>query len=183
MTESVTETTASDNKTLKAEKDKVVAFHYRMCRVDDNGEKGPWLEDNFDTEPSHYLHGHRNLIPALEMLMTGKTAGEEMSATLKPEDAFGVRQDNATQRVPIKHLHLPKKKPTLRPGMVVNVQTNQGVRQATVLKSGKFNVDLDFNHPLAGETLHYEVRIESVRSAAPEEISHGHVHGPGGHHH
>ena len=50
-------------------------------------------------------------------------------------------------------------------------------------KSGKFHADVDFNHPLAGRTLHYEVEVIAIRDASEEEIAHGHVHGPGGHQH
>ena len=69
------------------------------------------------------------------------------------------------------------------PGMVVTVQTDQGSRNMVVIKAGKFNVDVDMNHPLAGATLHYELKVDSVREASAEEVTHRHVHGPGGHHH
>ena len=67
--------------------------------------------------------------------------------------------------------------------MVVGVQTGQGARQVTVLKVGKFNVDVDTNHPLAGRALTFAIEVLEVRTASEEEIAHGHAHGDGGHHH
>jgi FKBP-type peptidyl-prolyl cis-trans isomerase SlyD len=65
----------------------------------------------------------------------------------------------------------------------VGVQTDRGVRSALVVKAGRFNVDIDTNHPFAGRTLHYQLEIVSVRPATLEEITHRHAHGEGGHHH
>lgn len=163
--------------------DKVVSFHYRMYKVDEQGQKGDLLESSSEGEPVYYLHGHRNIIPGLESAMAGKAAGEEFEVTVSPEQAYGPRRPDSIQRVPIKHLHLANKKQRIPPGSVVTVQTEQGPRHVIVLKSGKFNVDVDTNHPLAGATLHYEIKVEGVRDATAEEVSHRHVHGPGGHQH
>ncbi|MGQ9425010.1 FKBP-type peptidyl-prolyl cis-trans isomerase [Gilvimarinus sp. F26214L] len=164
-------------------KDKVVAFHYRMYRQEDDGTRGELLESSHEREPVSYLHGHRNIIPGLEAAMTGKALGEEFKVGLAPEQAYGVRQPNSVQRVPVKHLHLPGKNAKVRAGDVVAVQTERGPRHVVVVKAGKFTVDVDTNHPLAGIALDYEIKIESIRDASAEEIAHGHVHGPGGHHH
>jgi FKBP-type peptidyl-prolyl cis-trans isomerase SlyD len=89
-----------------------------------------------------------------------------------------MRDETAVQRVPIKHLIRPGK---LAVGLAVNVNTSAGARRGTVLKVGRFNVDVDLNHPLAGKTLVFDLRIVDVRDATPEEIAHRHAHGPGGH--
>ncbi|MCW8195363.1 peptidylprolyl isomerase [Proteobacteria bacterium 005FR1] len=162
---------------------KVISFHYRMYRVDEAGKRGEMLESSDDSSPVYYLHGHRNIIPGLEAAMTGKKEGEEFEVTLAPEQAYGERKPNSIQRVPVKHLHLANKKQRIPAGSVVTVQTEQGPRHVVVVKSGKFTVDVDTNHPLAGATLQYEIKIDSVRDASEEEIAHRHVHGPGGHHH
>lgn len=162
---------------------KVVHFHYRMYRVEETGDKGNLLESSFDAEPVVYLHGHQNVIPGLEAAMAGKAAGEQFEITVAPEQAYGERKPNSVQRVPIKHLHLANKKQRIPPGSVVTVQTEKGPRHVVVVKSGKFTVDVDSNHPLAGATLRYEIQVESIRDASPEEVGHRHVHGPGGHHH
>lgn len=162
---------------------KVVSFHYKMYRVDENGEVGQLLESSFDSEPVAYLHGHQNVIPGLEAAMVGKKAGDVFEATIPPEQGYGLRKPDSVQRVPVKHLHLPNKKQRIPPGSVVSVQTDKGPRHVVVVKAGKFTVDVDTNHPLAGATLRYEIQVESIRDASPEEVGHRHVHGPGGHHH
>lgn len=154
----------------------VVRFHYRL-RDEASGNE---LESSHGEEPNTYLHGHRAITPGLESAMTGKEAGDIFSVTLAPEDAFGVRREGQQQRVPIKHL-MGKVKP--RVGSVVSVQTNTGPRQAVVVKVGKFNVDIDTNHPLAGKTVTFDIEILEVREATAEELEHVHAHGPGGHQH
>lgn len=171
------------SKATTITENKVVSFHYRMYKVDENGNRDNLLESSFDAEPVVYLHGHRNVIPGLEAATASKTIGEQFEVTVPPEQAYGLRKPESLQRVPIKHLHLANKKQRIPPGSVVTVQTDKGPRHVVVVKSGKFTVDVDTNHPLAGATLHYEIKIEDIRDASPEEIAHRHVHGPGGHHH
>lgn len=167
----------------KIKKNTVVTFHYRLFQATENGEVGDLLESSEGEEPVVYLHGHKNIVRGLETAMEGREKNEEFSVTIGPEEGYGLRNNDAVQRVPSKHIHQYKKGKTFRPGQVVTVQTNQGARQVVVLKSGKFNVDVDLNHPLAGQSLHYEIKIADIRQATAEEIAHGHVHGPGGHHH
>jgi len=66
---------------------------------------------------------------------------------------------------------------------LVQVETNEGPAVATVTKIENEDVTLDLNHPLAGETLHFEIEIIDVREAEQDEVTHGHAHGPHGHHH
>ncbi len=177
-------TTAHDaSSPLAIADDCAVAFHYKLCEVLPNGEHGPWLEQSAGDRPLWYLHGHANVISGLEAALTGKKVGDKIEITLSPEQAYGERRSNSLQRVPIKHLHLNPTQKKLAPGMVVAVQTHRGVISALVVKAGRFNVDIDTNHPFAGRTLHYEVEIVEVRKASAEEVAHRHVHGPGAHHH
>ena len=82
------------------------------------------------------------------------------------------------------YLHGDKKSLSkTKAGDIVTINTEEGAKQAVVVKAGKFNVDVDTNHPLAGKVLTFEIQIESVREATEEELSHGHAHGVGGHHH
>jgi FKBP-type peptidyl-prolyl cis-trans isomerase SlyD len=161
---------------MQISQDKVVTFHYRLRE-----EEGVELENNQDAVPLAYLHGHRNILPGLEEALDGLAADDVVTVTLPPEKAYGPRHPNATQRVPVKHLASKHKR--LRPGMLVKVNTENGVKDARVLKVGKFMVDLDLNHPFAGKTLVFEIQIVDVRDATSEEIAHGHAHGEGGHHH
>ncbi len=170
----------SDN-TLTAAKDAVVSFHYRLREVLDGNETE--LEDSYNGDPVTYLHGHSNIILGLENALAGHKAGEDITVTLPPEQAYGPRRDNAVQRVPIKHLQRQDKKRPIKVGDYLAVQTEKGVKNVVALKVGRFNVDVDFNHPLAGRTLAYDIHIAEIRAASAEELSHGHAHGVGGHQH
>jgi len=160
---------------MKIEKDKVVTFHYRLSRV--SGEE---IEGSDTNEPMAYMHGHGNIISGLEQALEGHIAGEQLSVKLPPEKAYGDHKPDAKQRIPIKHII---NKGRLKVGQVVSVNTDEGARQVQILKVGKFNVDVDTNHPLAGIELQFDVDIKEVRQATEEELSHGHAHGPGGHQH
>ncbi len=153
----------------------VASFHYTL-----RGEDGAELESSRDGDPVAYLHGHGNILPALEERLAGHAPGDTLAVTLAPEQAYGPRRADSVQRVPLKHIHARGR---LQPGMVVAVQTEHGARQVTVLKVGKFNVDVDTNHPLAGRTLSFDIEVLEVRAASDEEMAHGHAHGAGGHHH
>lgn len=163
---------------MQIEDNKVVAFHYTLS------ESGHALESSQGKSPMVYLHGHNNMMPALEKEMIGKTVGDAFSVTLTPEQAYGVRKEGQEQKVPLKHLQGPAaKSKKWQAGMMATIHTEQGQHQVTVTKVGKFSATVDFNHPLAGKTLTFDVAIEDVRDATPDEQSHGHAHGPGGHHH
>lgn len=156
------------------EKDSVVSFHYRLTDAD-----GTQMEDSSTGEhPMVYLHGHNAMVAGVEAELDGKTTGDSIEVTI--DAPYGPRREDAIQRVPIKHL-VSKKRPKV--GKLVVVNTDQGQRQVTVIKVGKFNVDVDTNHPYAGKTLSYSVDVVDVREATAEELAHGHVHGPGGHQH
>ncbi len=160
---------------MNIDKKKVVQCAYTL-----KTENGEQIESSNPREPVAYLHGCGNIISGLEKAMEGKTEGGKFSATVPPEEGYGLRIEGSTQRVPIKHLQGAKK---WRPGMVAHVQTDQGVKQVQVVEVGKFMADVDTNHPLAGITLSFDIEIVSVRKATDEELAHGHAHGVGGHHH
>ncbi len=159
----------------------VVSFHYRLAEVLPDGSHTKWVEESHGRSPLLYLHGYHNVVVGLEKALNGKSPGDCIEITLKPEEAYGQRFPDAVQRVPMKHLQIQgKKKPA--PGVMAVVQTNKGARNVIILKAGKFNADVDFNHPLAGRVLYYEIEVVSVRAATAEELAHGHSHGAGGHH-
>jgi FKBP-type peptidyl-prolyl cis-trans isomerase SlyD len=151
---------------------KVVSFHYTLTNQD-----GEQMETTRDKEPMTYLHGAQNIIPGLESAMAGRSVGDEFQVTLKPADAYGEKKEANIQRISSKHFRFPKK---LKPGQVVGLQTRKGPVQVTIVKVGRFNVDVDSNHPLAGQALTFDVEVSTVRDATEEEIAHGHAHGPGG---
>jgi FKBP-type peptidyl-prolyl cis-trans isomerase SlyD len=157
------------------EKDKVVSFHYTLKNSD-----GEEMESSRERDPMSYLHGANNIIPGLEKAMEGRAVEDAFSVTVEPEEAYGVRNENNIQRIPLKRLQGAGK---ISRGQILNLQIQQGPVQVTVLKVGRFNVDVDGNHPLAGEQLTFEVEITAIREASEEESKHGHAHGPGGHQH
>lgn len=157
---------------MQIDKNKVVRFHFTLKDAD-----GTLLQTTDGQEPLAYLHGYGAIVRGLEREMSGRRAGDEFSVTVKPEDGFGIFQPEAVQRVPIKHLEGSGR---LQVGTVVVVNTRQGRAQGTVRKLGRFNVDVDFNHPMSGRTLSFDVKILEVREATSEEIRHRHAHGPGG---
>lgn len=158
---------------------KVVSFHYRLSEVN-----GDLLEESYGADPTLYLHGHNNLLAAIEQELEGKNTGDKLQVTVAPENGYGHRTEGAIQRIPIKHLMDHEKiKNRLKPGVKVAINTQHGPWEAIVLKVGKFNVDVDSNHPLAGKHLNFEIEIVDVRDASEEELAHGHAHGAGGHNH
>jgi len=157
----------------------VVQFHYTL-----KDEAGVELESSIGHDPMAYLHGANNTLVGLEKALTDKEANDKFSVTLQPEDAYGERNEDMTQRVPVKHLQgLPSKNAKWKAGMIAVIHTEQGQRQVTVLKVGKFMVTVDINPPLAGKVLTFDIEVVDVRDASPEEVEHGHAHGVGGHHH
>jgi FKBP-type peptidyl-prolyl cis-trans isomerase SlyD len=153
-------------------KNKVVSIHYTLT-----SSNGDVIESSREREPMHYLHGGGNIIRGLESALEGKDVGDVFQVTIEPADAYGEKRAANLQRVSAKHFSNPRR---LRPGQVVGLQTRQGPVQVTVVKVGRFNVDVDANHPLAGETLTFDVEVTGIRDATDEEKAHGHVHGPGG---
>lgn len=153
-------------------KGKVVGFHYVLTNAD-----GKELERS-EGKPMAYLHGYRNILPGLEAQLEGKGPGDNVKVTLPPERAYGLRRENSVQRIPMKHLLAKPRR--LMPGMHVKVNTKDGAKDVVVIKVGKFSFDADTNHPYAGETLTFDINIDKVREALPEEVAHGHSHGIGG---
>jgi len=156
---------------MKVEKDKVVTIRYTL-KVD--GEV-------VDQGELPYLHGHGQLIPGLEEALEGHEAGEKLTVTVPPEKAYGEPNPEAVQVV---------SKSAFPEGSKIEVGEQFYAQDAsgqplpfTITKVEGDNVTIDFNHPLAGKTLEFEVEILDVRDATPEELAHGHAHGPDGHHH
>jgi len=162
---------------MKIEKNTVAVFSYIL-----SNSEGEELERSSSDEPTAYLHGHGNILFNLERHLEGHAAGDTLEVDLSAVEAYGRRHEEASQRVPIKHL-LNTGKGKLRIGSLVKINTEQGPRDARVIKLGRFNVDIDTNHPLAGVDLHFSIVIRDVRQATAEEVAHGHAHGIGGHHH
>ncbi|WP_373187555.1 peptidylprolyl isomerase [Halopseudomonas sp.] len=159
---------------MQIAKNTVVQFHYTLS------DASGLLESSHDHEPVLYLHGQPGLIEGLVDAMEGREAGDTFSVELAMDKAYGPRQENAIQKVQVKHLHGAKK---WKPGMVAVIETEEGQRQVTVIKVGLSQATVDSNHPLAGKDLNFDVEILSVREATEDELAHGHAHGADGHQH
>jgi FKBP-type peptidyl-prolyl cis-trans isomerase SlyD len=153
----------------------VVLIHYTL--KDDDGKV---LDSSDGGEPLAYIQGHGNLVPGLEKALEGKQDGDAVAVTLSPDEGYGTRNEALVQRVPKRSLQGSGE---IRKGMQFRAQTDEGLRVFIVTAVVGDMVSLDGNHPLADQTLHFDVEVVSVRAATAEELEHGHVHGAGGHHH
>jgi len=153
----------------------VVSIDYTL--KDDSGNI---VDSSEGSDPLVYLHGANNIIPGLESALSGKTVGEQISVRVPPEQAYGVRDDEKMQAVP-KSLFGDE---DIKVGAQYHAAGPQGQHlTVTVVGISDDEVTVDGNHPLAGFHLNFDVKIVDVRDASEEELEHGHVHGPGGHHH
>ena len=152
----------------------VVLMEYKLTDREGN------LLDQSDEEPLAYLHGSGQIIPGLEKELVGKTVGDSMSVTVAPEEAYGEFDESLLTKVEKEHL---AEIPNLAVGMQVQGESPEGTAIFTVTEINEGDVTLDANHPLAGRTLNFDVKVVEVRAATEEELSHGHAHGVGGHHH
>jgi FKBP-type peptidyl-prolyl cis-trans isomerase SlyD len=156
---------------------KVVLMHYTL--KDNSGEV---LDSSEGKEPLAFIQGVGNIIIGLEEQLEGKAVGDKVSATVAPEKGYGIRNEENVHVVPLSGFQADGEE-KLAEGMQVRVETNEGVSIADVVKIDGDDVTLDLNHPLADETLHFDVEVVDIREATKDELEHGHAHGPGGHHH
>lgn len=156
------------------EKDKVVSINYVL-----KDNKGT-IMDSSQGQPLSYLQGHNNIIPGLEQALLGLKVGEQKQVQIAPQDGYG--EINPELRFTIPLDQFGEQAP--QPGMMVQLNTDRGENfMATVLKVENGAVFMDGNHPLAGQELFFDIQVTEIRNASQEELTHGHPHGPGGHHH
>jgi FKBP-type peptidyl-prolyl cis-trans isomerase SlyD len=156
---------------MQITKNKVAAIHYTL-----RDNEGTIIDSSEGREPLHYLHGAGNLIMGMEEGLEGKGQGDKFSLKIAPEKGYGEKDDSLVQKVPRSAFGDQEVKPGMR------FSTNQG-GVVTVTNVGLESVTVDGNHPLAGVELNFAVEVIEVRNATSEELSHGHVHGAGGHQH
>jgi len=154
---------------------KVVSIDYTLT-----DPTGKMLDTSKGGEPLTYLHGVRGIIPGLESALTGKEKGSTVQAVIPPDQAYGPHDPKLVQAVPRDRFPAAA---NITPGMQFQAQTPDGPRIVTVVGVENNSVSIDANHPLAGVTLLFDVTIVDVRDATADELSHGHAHGAGGHHH
>jgi FKBP-type peptidyl-prolyl cis-trans isomerase SlyD len=160
---------------MQIAKNTVATIDYTL--TDPNGQV---IDSSQGRQPLAYLHGASNIIPGLENALEGKSQGETINVTIPPDQGYGQRDPALVQPVPRTNFRGIN---DIQPGMQFQAQTPQGARVVTVVAVDPENVTVDANHPLAGVELKFDVTVKDVREATQEELQHGHVHGPGGHHH
>lgn len=160
---------------MQIAKNTVVSLDYSL--TNDQGQE----LDKSSNGDFAYLHGASNIIPGLEEALAGKSSGDELSVSIPPEQAYGERNDALVQDVSRDMFPASEQ---VEVGKQFHAQSPDGHPVIiTVVNVDGDNVKIDGNHPLAGETLNFQVKVVDVREASEEEIAHGHAHGPGGHHH
>lgn len=152
-------------------KDQVVSFHYTVSGADE-----VVLDSSEGREPMPYLHGHGGIIPGLEQQMEGRAAGDKFKTTIEPMLAYGERHEGLIQVV--ERDQFPEGM-ALEVGMNFTAETNMGPQPVVITAVDTDKVTVDGNHPLAGQTLTFDVEIAEVRDATAEELEHGHVHAGG----
>lgn len=155
----------------------VISLAYTL-KLDD----GQVLDSADSNDPMFYLHGADNIIPGLERELTGMMVGQRKAVTVTPEDAYGDYDEEGVQVIPAEAFG--EAIDEIAVGELLTLRDETGdLFDAEVIDLDDENVTLDFNHPLAGETLHFEVEVIAVRDATPDERAHGHPHVPGMNHH
>jgi len=146
-----------------------VAMHYTLTNAE-----GEVLDSSEGQDPLTYLHGTGGVIPGLEAALLDKAEGDQFTAVIEPNEAYGVVDPSLVQVVPRSAFAGVK---SIEAGMRFTASDEQGQQQSVAIAAVNGDeITVDGNHPLAGETLHFEVEVVSVRTATEEEISHGHVH-------
>ena len=150
----------------------VVSIQYTLKNSD-----GKIIDQSAEGQPLTYLHGHRNIIPGLESALADKSVGDALDVSVDPENAYGTVNPALIQEVPREHFQGVQ---TLEVGMRFQASTEQGPVPVVVTKVAEDLVTVDGNHPLAGQTLNFSVKVEEIREASEEEITNGHVQQSGG---
>jgi FKBP-type peptidyl-prolyl cis-trans isomerase SlyD len=156
---------------MQISKNKVAAIHYTL-----KNNEGEVIDSSEGRDPLYYLHGAGNLISGMEEGLEGRNTGDKFTLKITPEKGYGEVDPEMVQKVPRTAFGTQEVKPGMK------FSTNQG-GVVTVTEVEADNITVDANHPLAGVELNFDVEVMEVRNATDEELSHGHVHGPGGHHH
>lgn len=160
---------------MQATKDTVVTLDYRLTLPD-----GEVVEVSEPGDPLVYLHGHEEIVPGLERALEGKTTGDRVQAIVPPEDAYGEYDPEGSETVD--RSEFPADLELEVGGIITATDEDDDEVEFLVKAIDGDKVTVDFNHPMAGKTLHFDVTIREIRAATAEELEHGHVHGPGGAH-
>jgi FKBP-type peptidyl-prolyl cis-trans isomerase SlyD len=155
---------------------KVVNLIYSL-----KNDQGEVLDRADSDSPFTYLHGAQQIVPGLESALEGLSIGDKKQVTVQPADGYGEHDPNL--KMTVKRSQFPAKV-ELEPGMQFEANTPDGHGVVFTVEGIEGDqVKIDGNHPLAGQRLHFDVEVLSMRDATKEEKEHGHAHGDDGHHH
>ncbi|MBI3501936.1 MAG: FKBP-type peptidyl-prolyl cis-trans isomerase [Bacteroidetes bacterium] len=172
---------------MTIEKNKVVSVSYALTARKGLSLEETQVEKTDSANPFTFLFGVGKLLPDFEKNLSGKKAGDKFDFFITASNGYGIRNEKYVMNIPIDSfkdesgtLNLNE----IRVGNTLHMNDNHGNQlQGEVKEVTAAHVKMDFNHPLADHELHFKGEVLNVRPATAEEISHGHVHGPGGHHH
>lgn len=161
----------------------VVSLNYKLS----NHKTGEKIEETTSENPMVFLYGVGQLIPDFEDNLHGKKAGDTFDFSIESSKAYGENSEDNIVMIPLNVFQDEEGKineAEIRVGAIVPMSDNEGNQmRGTIQDINEEFVKMDFNHPLSGTDLHFTGTILEVRPATSDEISHGHVHGVGGHHH
>ncbi len=149
----------------------VVTIHYTVKTTD-----GDEIDSSSGQDALSFIQGSHYMIAGLEEALYDKESGDEFTVTIAPDKAYGDRNNNLVQEVPLSMFEGME----VDVGMSFRATTDHGEQSVIIIDKSDDAITVDGNHPLAGQTLVFDVNIEDVRDATDDEISHGHVHGKGG---
>ncbi len=158
---------------MKVTKDQAVYFDYQV-----RNSRSELLDSSEGSGPMAYVHGYSSIIPGLEKALEGKAAGDEIQVVVPPVEAYGLRDE---KRMGTVSRSIFPTDADIKPGMRFRATSEHGADNVVVVAVEGDNITVDANHPLAGETLTFQVTIRDVRPATSEELAHGHVHHEHGH--
>lgn len=170
---------------MKISKNKVVSVSYTL-HASRAGEEATFVEQTPENQPFTFLFGHYGVIEAFEENLEGLSVGDKFEFAINPEDGYGEYSEDAVVALPKEAFQVQGAidENMLQVGRVLPMTDNHGRQfEGVIVDVGPDYVTMDFNHPMSGHTLYFKGEVLSLRDATEEEISHGHVHGPGGHHH
>jgi FKBP-type peptidyl-prolyl cis-trans isomerase SlyD len=171
-----TSTPSVSSPTSKIAAGKVVDLQYSL-----KNSKGEVLDQADAADPFSYLHGADQIVPGLETALEGLKVGDKKDVTVPPAQGYGERIEDL--RLSVARTQLPADL-DLQPGMAFEADAGNNGGMTFVVEAIKGDqIQLDGNHPLAGEILHFSVEVLNVRDATEEEQEHGHAHDGDGHHH
>jgi FKBP-type peptidyl-prolyl cis-trans isomerase SlyD len=161
----------------------VVSVNYKLS----NHQTGEKIEETSIENPMVFLYGVGSLIPQFEENLVEKNVGDTFDFAINAANAYGMRDENQVAMIPLDVFHDESGKfdeAYFSVGAMIPMSDSEGNHmRGKILEVTPELIKMDFNHPLAGMDLHFSGSITAIREATADELAHGHVHGPGGHHH